>query len=132
MVDSLRWQDWIDKSTRDIKSAKVLLELDCGNDYVAFHCHHAIEKALKALIIKTKNELVEGHSLIYLCKEASIIDCRLSSFKKDCAFINQYYIETRYPADKGLIVSDEEAQECIKISEEILNLIVDILNKNQS
>jgi len=38
---------------------------------------------------------------------------------KNCAFVNQYYVETRYPADVPLIVSDDEANECILIAENI-------------
>ncbi|MCX7951297.1 MAG: HEPN domain-containing protein [Clostridiales bacterium] len=120
--------DYIDKSERDIKSAKVLLEHQCGNDYVAFHCHQAVEKALKALIIKYKQQIIEGHSLIFLCKEASNIDKRFLDYKKDCTFVNQYYIETRYPAESPLIVSDDEAQECINIASRILDLVKNIIN----
>lgn len=127
MVDTLRWEDWIDKSERDIKSAKVLLEHECGNDYVAFHCHQAVEKALKAVIIKFKNQVIEGHSLIFLCKEASKIDDSFLRYKKDCTFVNQYYIETRYPAENTLIVTNDEAEECIRIAIEILNLVKNII-----
>lgn len=45
-------------------------------------------------------------------------------YHKDCGFVNQYYIETRYPADNSLIVSDYEAKECIKISEEIYKSVI--------
>lgn len=30
MVDSPRYKDWLDKSIRDIKSAKILKDNDCG------------------------------------------------------------------------------------------------------
>ena len=58
-----------------------------------------------------KNKLV-GYS-------TKINDPAFKKYIKDCGFVNQYYIETRYPADNSLIVSDYEAKECIKISEEI-------------
>lgn len=32
MVDTLRYKDWIEKAERDIKSAKILKEHECGND----------------------------------------------------------------------------------------------------
>lgn len=129
MVDSLRYKDWIDKSFRDIKSAKVLKEHECGNDMVAFHCQQGIEKAFKGFLLFANNELVEGHSLIYLCKEVSKINIEFKNYLKDCAFVNQYYIETRYPSDIPLVVSDEEAEECIRIAEIIYKLIDNIINK---
>lgn len=32
MVDTLRYKEWIEKAERDIKSAKILKEHECGND----------------------------------------------------------------------------------------------------
>ncbi|KPU45175.1 HEPN domain protein [Oxobacter pfennigii] len=124
MVDSPRYKDWLNKSERDIKSAKVLKENDCGNDTVAFHCHQAIEKALKGFILYKKKELISGHSLVYLCKESAVLHNAFKNYLKECALINQYYIETRYPADIPLIVTDDDASECIKIAEDIYNMVL--------
>jgi len=44
-----------------------------------------------------------------------------------CAFVNQYHIETRYPADIPLVVSDDEANECISIAEEIYKMVTEII-----
>lgn len=129
MVDTLRYADWIDKSERDIKSAKILKEHDCGNDVVAFHCQQAIEKILKAYLIVKGEGIVSGHSLLYLCKLAQGHDANYKKYLKDCGFANQYYIETRYPADSPLIVSDYEAEECIKIAEEIYRYTIGEINK---
>jgi len=125
MVDSKRYNDWLEKADRDIKSARVLKQNDCGNDVVAFHSQQAIEKSLKGFLLKQIGRVIEGHSLIYLCKEASIYSVDFKKHLKDCAFVNQYYIETRYPADVQLIVSDEEAEECISIAKEINKLVID-------
>ena len=125
MVDSTRYKDWLEKADRDLKSAKVLIANACGNDVVAFHCQQTIEKALKGFILKNTSELTEGHSLLYLCKQASNFMPFLKTKLKDCAYVNQYYIETRYPADIPLVVTDEEATECILIAETIYNLILE-------
>lgn len=131
MVDRLRYRDWIDKSERDIKSAKILKEHDCGNDVVAFHCQQAIEKILKAYLIIKGDGVVSGHSLLYLCKLAQGHDVTFNKYIKDCGFANQYYIETRYSADSLLIVSDYEADECVKIAEEIYNYVMSIISNKQ-
>ncbi|MGL4664301.1 HEPN domain-containing protein [Clostridium butyricum] len=131
MVDTLRYRDWIDKSERDIKSAKILKEHDCGNDVVAFHCQQAIEKILKAYLIIKGDGVVSGHSLLYLCKLAQGHEGNFKKYIKDCGFVNQYYIETIYPADSPLIVSDYEADECINIAEEIYNYVMSIISNKQ-
>jgi len=127
MVDSARYIDWIEKASRDIKAAKVLKENDCGNDMVAFHCQQAVEKLLKAYIIAKTGVIINSHSLVYLCKEAEKHNSEFREYMKDCAFVNQFYIETRYPADEPLIVSDEEADECIAISNKIYSMVADLL-----
>lgn len=127
MVDSLRYNDWLEKAGRDLKSAKVLKQNDCGNDVVAFHCQQAIEKSLKCYLLKQTGHIAEGHSLIYLCKESSNYNIEFKKRLKDCAFVNQYYIETRYPADVSLVVSDDEVNECISIAEEIYKMVTEII-----
>lgn len=125
MVDTLRYKDWIEKAERDIKSAKILKEHDCGNDVVAFHCQQSVEKSLKAYLISKGEGIVSGHSLIYLCKLSEKHNSEFKKYIKDCGFLNQYYIETRYPADNPLIVSDYEAEECIDIAEKVCKTVID-------
>jgi len=127
MVDTLRYRDWIEKAQRDLKSAKILKEHDCGNDMVAFHCQQAVEKSLKAYLIMNGEGIVSGHSLIYLCKLSEKHNSEFRKYIKDCGFLNQYYIETRYPADTPLIVSDYETDECIKIADEIYKTVESII-----
>ncbi|MDN5302957.1 MAG: hypothetical protein PWQ60_2471 [Thermoanaerobacteraceae bacterium] len=88
MVDSGRYQDWISKAKKDINAAIILKEHDCGNDMVAFHCQQAIEKLLKGYIIYKINKIVEGHSLVYLCKICINFNPKLKNHIKDCAFVN--------------------------------------------
>ncbi|WP_315069422.1 HEPN domain-containing protein [uncultured Clostridium sp.] len=124
MVNRLRYKDWIEKAERDIKSAKILKEHECGNDVVAFHSQQAVEKSLEAYLISKGEGIVSGHSLIYLCKVSEKYNSDFKKYIKDCGFLNQYYIETRYPTDNPLIVSDYEAEECVKIAEEIYTLVI--------
>lgn len=125
MTDSARYKDWFDKAERDLKSAHVLKENNCGNDVVAFHCQQAIEKAFKGYILYVSSQLIEGHSLLFLCKSASNFFHGFKNMMKDCAFVNQYYIETRYPADIQLVVTDEEVQDCIEIAKKIYDICID-------
>ncbi len=127
MGDSMLAAEWLDKAIRDLRSAKVLFEHDCGNDYVAFHCQQTIEKALKALIIYLYATLEQGHSLLYLCKKVMVQRGEFSQYLKDCAFVSQYYIETRYPNENAIVVSNEEAENCLNIAENILNAVKEVI-----
>lgn len=113
---------------QDMRSAKILFEHDADNGIVCFHCQQAIEKYLKGFLIRITGELQEGHNLVKLCKKSIAYDKALNEFIKDMAFVNTYYIETRYPAEDPLLVSKEDAEECIKIAVKVIDKIEQILS----
>lgn len=112
---------------KDFRSAKILFEHNADNEIVCFHCQQAIEKYLKGYLIFKTGELQEGHSLVKLCKKAMIHDNTFGDFLKDLAFVNTYYIETRYPAIDPLIVSKEDTEECFNIAEKLIGKISDLI-----
>ena len=71
MGDSLRYKDWFEKAAHDLRGAEILMEHDGGNDLVAFHCQQTMEKMLKGWLLKTTGELLDGHSLVFLCRKAT-------------------------------------------------------------
>lgn len=119
MADSKRYMDWYDKSSKDLEGAKILFKYGGDLSIVAFHCQQSIEKLLKGYILKETQTLSEGHSLVYLCRQIMNFDSSIRMYLKDCAYINQFYLETRYPADLPTIITNEEAEECILIAEKM-------------
>lgn len=124
MADSRRFEDWYKKALIDLQGARILRHHDGDNGLVAFHCQQAIEKALKGFILERTNHLLDGHSLVYLCRRAAKLDEFFTGQLKNCAFVNQFYIETRYPADMPDPVEDDEMEECLKITAEIIDYII--------
>lgn len=122
-MDSRRYRDWFDKAKTDLRGAQILFEADADNSLVAFHCQQAIEKMLKGFVLKHTKELLEGHSLVFLIRRASRIDDEMRKYMKDCAFVNQFYIETRYPADIPDEVDEYEVNECLQTAIEVLSYI---------
>ena len=55
----------------------------------------------------------DGHSLVFLCRKAIFAGAPLKEVLRDCAYVNQFYIETRYPSDSYMPVSEGEAQDCM-------------------
>lgn len=123
MVDSINYNEWFIMAQKDIRSAKILYEHDADNETVCFLCQQAIEKYLKGYLINKTGLLQEGHSLIKLCKKAMVHNDIFGKFIKDVAFVNTYYIETRYPAVDPLIISDEDVLECLTIVNAIVREI---------
>lgn len=56
-----------------------------------------------------------------LLKKCYKIDKKFKEFIFQITFLNSYYIETRYPAEEGLIIDEEDAEKCIKYASQVLN-----------
>jgi len=123
MADSRRYADWYVKAETDLRGAQILSEHGADNSLVAFHCQQAIEKMIKGYILRSTGRLLEGHSLVYLVRSASAFDADFRRFMKDCAFVNQFYVETRYPADVPDPVDERELAECIDTAREVVTYI---------
>lgn len=117
-------QKWRENAERHLKSAKILMESNDVNDIVAFHCQQAIEKTFKGFLVAKRGMVVEGHSLLKLYREAKSDFLSMTELAKECAFVNQYYIETRYPSDDPLEVTQEDAADCIRIAQTIMDEII--------
>lgn len=105
--DSTRYNDWLDKAREDMESAGVLSRYEECHNAAAFHCQQAIEKALKAYILLKSDILVDGHNLTWLCKRAMRYDKHFHKYLDESASLNKCYIETRYPADIPLELTNE-------------------------
>jgi HEPN domain-containing protein len=126
----MKYKEWFEMAKKDIRSAEILYEHDGDNGIVCFHCQQAIEKYLKGFLIYATGELQEGHNLVRLCKKAMAYNKALGEFIKDMAFVNTYYIETRYPAEDPLLVSKEDAKECIRITMKVMEKIDEAMKNN--
>lgn len=129
MVDTLKFKEWFDVAEKDFKGANILYQYDGDYGLVLFHLQQAIEKYLKGYLIYKTGMLQEGHSLIKLCKKASEHNIEFRKFIKDCAFLNGYYIETRYPAEDPLIAEEEDVKEGMKFAESFVKFIKDEIVK---
>lgn len=89
--------EWISISDYDFETAKAMLETG-RYLYVAFMCQQSIEKLLKAIYVKDKQEVPPRvHNLILLADQIGIeLDQDTKHFfQKLC----EYYLENRYPQD---------------------------------
>lgn len=91
-------QYWLESASYDLETGKALIESK-KFPYALFFGHLAIEKLLKALVVKvTKEHSPFTHSLVHL---ASKLDFKLpeSIFDKLAEFM-EFHLEARYPDDK--------------------------------
>jgi HEPN domain-containing protein len=123
MVDTIKFTEWFKHGDTDYKSAKILWKHDGDNSVICFLLQQTVEKYLKGYLIKNTGLLQQGHNTRKLCNIAKTYNSELMKYEKDCAFLNDFYIETRYPAEDPLIVSKDDVEECFKIADGIIEFI---------
>ena len=118
---------WWKQAKKDFESAEKNYKL---KEYylVAFLCQQAVEKALKALLIKKlKNpeEFINKHSLIFLGKKCKVPN-KFYPFLRD---LTRDYIIARYPGIASLeeppyeLYDEEKARKVLKETKLILEWI---------
>ena len=125
--DSKRYYDWVYHAVLDRMAAQRLCDDPKLYYTAAFHCQQCIEKALKGFLLFKCRRLFDGHNLTWLCKQAAMMDESFVQWIDESVILNRYYIETRYPADIPLNISDETMSSLMTISGDMLDFICDAI-----
>ena len=109
---------WWKYSESDVKTAKYLFE---GKKYkdASFYCQQAVEKALKALLLKRGKKIIKVHDLVKLAKVLNLGE----ELIKDCERLSIVYIDTRYPDIGTKQYTKNETSEDIKIAKKVVKWI---------
>jgi HEPN domain-containing protein len=102
---------WLQYALDDLKSARVLLKEKIFN-MVCFHSQQVAEKLFKSLIASFNKEIPRTHNLIRLhniCED--LHDDKLDIDNEALIFLNDVYIDSRYPADFGVLPSGQTGAE---------------------
>jgi HEPN domain-containing protein len=126
--DSKRYFDWLERAECDLLSAKILKDNDGDNCNAAFHCQQCIEKALKGYVLYTAGSHLDGHNLTFLCRSACKQDEKFYEWLDECAALNKYYIQTRYPTDLGFDVSDGELEKAFTMAKDMYAFIFSVIS----
>ena len=112
-------KEWLRKASENLKAAKVLLERGLYASS-CFHSQQAAEMALKALIILKSGVQPFTHSLIELLKQASrFVEMNLA--KSDLAWLQDHYLQARYPNTRLSEYTSEEAERALNIARRVLD-----------
>ena len=121
--DSRKYFDWLEIAAGDLLAARLLIEQEQCTEAAAFHCQQGMEKTFKAYLIDRTGTLVDGHNLTWLCRQAMKHNRGFSQWLDATAKMNRLYIETRYPSDIDLRLSDERVKEIYGTAREIYDHI---------
>ena len=98
--DSRLFFDWLEIAARDLLAARLLMERQQCLEIAGFHCQQAVEKGLKAYIIHASGQLVDGHNVTWLCRQAvrynSVLGARYVVLTNGLVHYCYEYAEGRY------------------------------------
>jgi HEPN domain-containing protein len=103
-----------------------------------FHSQQVAEKALKAILYAVGSRIVLGHSVWDLVRRCAEVDPALAQLASDGAFLDQFYIPTRYPnglpspAVPSEMYTVSQAQTALESAERILHLVDEYLHLSGS
>jgi HEPN domain-containing protein len=122
-TDSRRYYDWFYRCELDLMAAKILVSDSRLSDTAVFHSVQATEKAFKAYLLYSTKRLYDGHNLVWLCKQCTLLNDFFRQFIPVMAGLNRYYIETRYPADVPEVMSYAQTQAILDTAVKIADFI---------
>jgi len=93
------YQHWLEEADKDFRYASWSLENAEENFYsfILFHFQQAAEKYLKAYIVFKKLPFKKIHDLAELLAIIKIADQSFVKIENKAVFLNDFYVDTRYP-----------------------------------
>ena len=94
-------KEWIKFSDMDFTTAQYLYDnmRPAPIEIICYHCQQSAEKALKAFLIHSKIKPEKTHDLESIRINCEEIDNSFNSIIKDCARLNRYGTQPRYPTE---------------------------------
>jgi HEPN domain-containing protein len=116
---------WIMKAENDLKIARdELMTEKPANDMICFHCQQAVEKYLKAFLVKNSIEFKKTHDISELIELCLGVDDSFSElFDKNVDSLTIYAAEIRYP-DYFYLPSDDETNDAISKAEYVKDFVM--------
>jgi HEPN domain-containing protein len=87
---------WLEQAESDLRWAEHLREAG-AYDIACFLAQQVAEKAIKALLYHSGEELVVGHSVEDLCQRAANVFPDVAEKCASWGVLDAYYVATRYP-----------------------------------
>lgn len=115
------------RAMNDLDFAEYGLTVGCKHgdfNNVAVLCAQAGEKFLKAIVElafaeeQTCIDLMKTHNLRTLCNKIST-KYTLTVFSRDCKWLGDFYLEASYPGKNFVVVSKDDALECLDLAKQI-------------
>jgi HEPN domain-containing protein len=110
---------WLDRATEDLEAARRLTDLP---QVCSFHCQQAVEKGIKALLMRCGAEFPRTHDIdILLRRLGDYGQMPVTVDPEDLATLTRFAVGTRYPPDRP---TPQEAEAALALAERFLHWAV--------
>ncbi len=120
-------KSWFSRADEDLALIAVLLkEKAFFPNPICFHAEQAAEKYLKGFLAHHELHVRKVHDLETLVEDCKKVDQSFEEVLDDARFLNQFYIESRYPDDYIAFSSEDAKEACVraeKIKEFVLGKV---------
>ncbi len=118
----IEYKKWLEHAKRDFSTANYLIDGKRIEDGL-FFLQQSVEKALKAILIKRKKELIRTHDLIILGKLVNM-PSKLINY---CEKITLAYSRNRYPDLEDIKINMNEVDNYINQTREVIEWVEKII-----
>ncbi len=116
--------DWFRRADEDLALVEVLSkEKSFLPNQACFHSEQAAEKYLKGFLAHHNLHVRKIHDLEMLVDDCKKVDESFGELLEDAMFLNQFYIEARYP-DDYVEFSQSDAEEAYAAAQRIKNFVL--------
>jgi HEPN domain-containing protein len=122
-------KNWFSRADEDLALIEVLLkEKSFFPNPICFHAEQATEKYLKGFLAHHEMHVRKVHDLEILVEDCQKVDQSFDEVLEDARFLNQFYIESRYP-DDYIEFSSKDAEEAYGMAKKIKEFVLGKIGK---
>ena len=134
-ADQVRWdfvQEWLRKAESDIAAVRILVAEDLDDyEVAAFHAQQAVEKFIKAYLVRHQVEFAKTHDIKALRSLVASVDQVLAAGLAEADDLTPYAVDYRYPGDAD-DVSQADAEKTLRLVEPARERILHALHDSLS
>ena len=102
---------WLDKAASDLDAAEQL----CAQggrfrEITAFLCQQAVEKYLKAFLVRHQIEFPKTHDIAKLLDRVATVNAKIAESLRDADALTPFGVEVRYPSDAPELLPGGETE----------------------
>jgi len=119
----MSYEEWVKYAEEDLEFAKYSFKIGKYR-YTCYFSQQAVEKLLKAFLIKNKIKIPKTHDILELLDKCIEIDRDFEElYKLDLEKLSLFYTLTRYP-EFEYEVTEKDAKEAIEIAEKVREFVL--------